>query len=129
MKRSISWLLIAICWFVAVSAAQAVTVASTLQSKKGMVTAANPLAAQAGAEILEKGGNAVDAAIAVGFAIGVVAPYASGLGGEGYMVAVMADGREIAIDFRSTAPALATYESWARPVNCGTSSIRPRDIV
>jgi len=111
MKRSISWLLIAICWFVAVSAAQAVTVASTLQSKKGMVTAANPLAAQAGAEILEKGGNAVDAAIAVGFAIGVVAPYASGLGGEGYMVAVMADGREIAIDFRSTAPALATYEN------------------
>ena len=89
----------------------AVNSASTLKSRQGMVTAANPLAAQAGAEILEKGGNAIDAAIATAFAIGVVAPYASGIGGEGYMVAVMADGREIAIDFRSTAPALATYEN------------------
>ena len=111
MKRSISWLLIGFCCLSVTPAAYAVTVASTLQSKQGMVTAANPLAAQVGAEILEKGGNAVDAAIAVSFAIGVVAPYASGLGGEGYMVAVMADGREIAIDFRSTAPALATYEN------------------
>lgn len=114
MKRSISWALIAICWLVATPPVHAVTVASTLQSKQGMVTAANPLAAQVGAEILEKGGNAVDAAIAVGFAIGVVAPYASGLGGEGYMVAVMADGREISIDFRSTAPALATYENLSK---------------
>jgi gamma-glutamyltranspeptidase/glutathione hydrolase len=61
--------------------------------------------------MLEKGGNAVDAAIAVSLALGVVEPYASGLGGEGYMVAVMADGREFAIDFRSTAPALANYEN------------------
>lgn len=109
MKRSIQWLLIGICWLAATSATHAVTVAPTLQSKEGMVTAAHPLAAQVGAEILEKGGNAVDAAIAVSFALGVVEPYASGLGGEGYMVAVMADGREIAIDFRSTAPALANY--------------------
>lgn len=114
MKRHMPWLLVGcLCLFFA-PFAQAVTSASTLQSKQGMVTAANPLAAQAGAEILEKGGNAVDAAIAVGFAIGVVAPYASGLGGEGYMVAVMADGREIAIDFRSTAPAMATYENLAK---------------
>ena len=109
MKRSISWFLIGICLLVATSATHAVTVAPTLQSKEGMVTAAHPLAAAAGAEILEKGGNAVDAAIAVGFALGVVEPYASGLGGEGYMVAIMADGREVAIDFRSTAPSLANY--------------------
>jgi len=109
MKRSFSWLLIGICWLVVTSTVHAVTVAPTLQSKQGMVTAAHPLAAAAGAEILEKGGNAVDAAIAVGFALGVVEPYASGLGGEGYMVAIMADGREVAIDFRSTAPALASY--------------------
>jgi len=114
MKRSVSWLLIGICWLAAMPVAHAVTASSTLQSRQGMVTAAHPLAAQVGAEILEQGGNAVDAAIAVGFAIGVVAPYASGLGGEGYMVALLADGREIAIDFRSTAPALANYENLAK---------------
>ena len=111
MKRSISWLLIGICWLASTPTVFAVTVAPTLQSKQGMVAAAHPLAAQAGAEILEMGGNAVDAAIAVSLALGVVEPYASGLGGEGYMVAVMADGREVAIDFRSTAPALANYEN------------------
>ncbi len=111
MKRNVLWLLVGICWLLSTSAVHAVTVAPTLQSKQGMVTAAHPLAARAGAEILEKGGNAVDAAIAVSLALGVVEPYASGLGGEGYMVAVMADGRELAIDFRSTAPALANYEN------------------
>lgn len=113
MKRSVTRFLVACCTLLLAIPAQAVTSASILQSKQGMVTAAHPLAAQAGAQILEKGGNAVDAAIAVSFAIGVVAPYASGLGGEGYMVIVMADGREIAIDFRSTAPAMATYENLA----------------
>ncbi len=109
MSRGISWFLITISCLCLAPAAFAVTVAPTLQSKAGMVTAAHPLAAKAGAEILEKGGNAVDAAIAVSLALGVVEPYASGLGGEGYMVAVMADGREVAIDFRSTAPGMATY--------------------
>ena len=109
MKRSISVLFIGVCWLAMMPAVFAVTVEPILQSKEGMVTAAHPLAAAAGAEILEKGGNAVDAAIAVSLALGVVEPYASGLGGEGYMVAVMADGRETAIDFRSTAPAQANY--------------------
>lgn len=108
MRRNGLLFLTAALWL-AVTPALAVTVAPTLQSRDGMVTAAHPLAARAGAEILEKGGNAVDAAIAVSLALGVVEPYASGLGGEGYMVAVMADGREVAIDFRSTAPAMATY--------------------
>jgi len=109
MKRRITWLVAGIAFLLAASGVHAVTVAPILQSREGMVTAAHPLAAAAGAEILEKGGNAVDAAIAVSFALGVVEPYASGLGGEGYMVVVMADGRELAIDFRSTAPALADY--------------------
>ncbi len=111
MKRRFCFVLIAVCWLVLSPAVHAVRLASTLQSTEGMVTAAHPLAAEAGAEILEKGGNAVDAAIAVSLALGVVEPYASGLGGEGYMVAVMQDGRELAIDFRSTAPAMATYEN------------------
>ena len=91
--------------------ADAARVGPSLQSKEGMVVAAHPLAARAGAEILERGGNAFDAAIAVSFALGVVEPYASSLGGEGYAVLALADGRKFAIDFRSTAPALATYEN------------------
>mgnify|MGYP001605097819 FL=1 len=109
MKRRLRFVFI--CLLAVSPAAQAVKLAPTLQSTEGMVTAAHPLAAEAGAEILEMGGNAVDAAIAVSLALGVVEPYASGLGGEGYMVAVMQDGRELAIDFRSTAPAMATYEN------------------
>lgn len=97
--------------FVLSSAGLAVTVAPVLRSDKGIVAAAHPLAAQAGAEILEKGGNAVDAAIAVSLALGVVEPYASGLGGEGYLVVQMKDGHRFALDFRSTAPKLATYEN------------------
>lgn len=114
MKRTILWLSVVACLVITSTMSFAVTVDQTLQSKKGMVTAAHPLAAKAGAEILEKGGNAIDAAIAVSFALGVVEPYASGIGGEGYMVGAMADGKEIAIDFRSTAPAMATYENFAK---------------
>ncbi len=114
MKRSIISLTVVVCLVITCSVAFAVTVDQTLRSKKGMVTAAHPLAAKAGAEILEKGGNAIDAAIAVSFALGVVEPYASGIGGEGYLVGAMADGKEIAVDFRSTAPAMATYENFAK---------------
>jgi gamma-glutamyltranspeptidase/glutathione hydrolase len=92
------------------TAASAVTTGQVLKSKNGMVTAANPLAAAAGAEILEKGGNAIDAAIATSLALGVVEPYASSLFGEGYMVVRMADGKTYSIDFRSTVPAKGTYD-------------------
>ena len=71
---------------------------------KGMVATAHELASQAGAEILAAGGNAIDAAVAAAFAITVVEPNASSLGGEGYMVLSLTDGRDLAIDYRSWSP-------------------------
>lgn len=82
--------------------------------QKGMVASDHPLASQIGAEILAQGGNAVDAAVATAFAIGLVAPYCAGIGGEGMMLITLADGTEVAIDFRSWAPGHVTKET---PVN------------
>jgi gamma-glutamyltranspeptidase/glutathione hydrolase len=72
-------------------------------SQKGMAAAMHPLAAEAGAEILEKGGNAIDAAAAVGFAVGVVEPYNSGLGGIAVLVYHDAETGQ-SISFDGTAP-------------------------
>lgn len=78
----------------------------------GMVVTTDVLASQVGVEVLRAGGNAVDAAVAVEFALAVVNPEAGNIGGGGFMVARMADGTEAALDFREQAPAAASRDMY-----------------
>jgi gamma-glutamyltranspeptidase / glutathione hydrolase len=82
---------------------------SGLLAHNGMVVAQESRAARIGVEILDRGGNAVDAAVAVGFALAVTYPRAGNIGGGGFMVIHLAkENRDIAIDYRETAPTAAT---------------------
>src|ERR1700710_2309230 len=82
-----------------------------VSAEHGMVVAQEKLAAQIGADILRQGGNAVDAAVATGFAMAVTYPRAGNIGGGGFMVIHSADRKEdIAIDYRETAPAATTRD-------------------
>ena len=75
-----------------------------IRGKNGMVVSASNLATQVGIEILKKGGNAIDAAVAVGFALAVTYPAAGNLGGGGFMVIHLQDGTNTTIDYREKAP-------------------------
>ncbi len=77
---------------------------------RAMAVASKYEVSQVGAEIMEKGGNAVDAAVAMGFALGVCEPFTSGLGGGGIATIHTAEGKDIFIDFREIAPAGATLD-------------------
>lgn len=79
---------------------------------KGAVVSAHPLASQVGLQILKEGGNAVDAAIATQLALAVVYPGAGNIGGGGFLVGHLSNGKNIAIDYRETAPAKASRDMY-----------------
>ncbi len=79
-----------------------------VRARQGMVVAQEPLATDVGVRILKAGGNAVDAAVAVAFALAVTHPQAGNIGGGGFMLIRLADGRSTFIDFRERAPGKAT---------------------
>jgi len=81
-------------------------------AEHGMVVTAQHLATQVGVDVLKKGGNAVDAAVAVGYALAVVYPAAGNLGGGGFMTIQLADGRKTFLDFREKAPLAARADMY-----------------
>jgi len=86
-----------------------------VRSAKGMVATDEELGSKAGVEILKRCGNAVDAGVAVGFALAVVEPAAGNIGGGGFMLVRMADGRTNFLDYREVAPGKATRNMYIKP--------------
>src|SRR5689334_23574419 len=91
------------------SALQSIPAAQAVHARNGMVVAQERRAARSGVEVLDRGGNAVDAAVAVGFAMAVTYPRAGNIGGGGFMgIHLARNNEDVAIDYRETAPAAAT---------------------
>ncbi len=80
----------------------------SVEAEHGMVVSAHRLASEVGVRVLQAGGNAVDAAVAVGYALAVVDPCCGNIGGGGFMTVHLADGRETFLNFRETAPLAAS---------------------
>jgi gamma-glutamyltranspeptidase/glutathione hydrolase len=83
-----------------------------VHAQRGMVVTVHAIASQVGSDILQYGGNAVDAAVATGFALAVVHPPAGNIGGGGFMLIRMADGKTHFLDYREKAPAAATRDMY-----------------
>lgn len=93
--------------------------ARAVAGSRGLVTSVEKNASQAGADVLRRGGNAVDAAVAVAFVLAVTHPSAGNIGGGGFMLVRMKDGTSQAIDFRETAPRAATTEKMMAMIDAG----------
>jgi len=85
---------------------------SDISGKSGMVSSASKYASQVGIDILKKGGNAVDAAVAMGFALAVTYPQAGNIGGGGFMVIRTKDGKVTTVDYREKAPAASSKDMY-----------------
>ncbi|MBK8944679.1 MAG: gamma-glutamyltransferase [Ignavibacteriae bacterium] len=101
ITKSISYIVIIITFFQIELHSQ---IARPVKAKNGMVVSASSYASEVGLKILKKGGNAIDASVAVGFALAVTYPYAGNIGGGGFMVLHLKDGKNTSIDFREKAP-------------------------
>lgn len=88
------------------------SITKKIVSKNGAVVSAHPLASKVGVEIMKQGGNAIDAAIATQLALAVVYPGAGNIGGGGFMVARLANGKTLALDYRETAPSSAQRDMY-----------------
>src|SRR6476660_5841786 len=108
-RTGVRWMVAAITSIslVTFSPARGASVAP-VAAEHGMVVSAQHLATQVGVDVLKRGGNAIDAAVAVGYALAVGYPAAGNLGGGGFMTIQLADGRKTFLDFRETAPKGAT---------------------
>jgi len=103
-------ILIACLWTLAVGPAANAASERPVAAERGMVVTAQHLATDVGVDVLKRGGNAIDAAVAVGYALAVVYPAAGNLGGGGFMTILFADGRKTFLDFREKAPHRASRD-------------------
>ena len=95
-----------------------------VSSAAGIVVSSSKDAAEAGASILSRGGNAVDAAVATAFAVAVTQPFSAGLGGGAFVLLRTSEGQVFAVDARETAPAAATRDMYVQPGVAEKASIR-----
>jgi gamma-glutamyltranspeptidase/glutathione hydrolase len=108
--RCVCKAIVRLIFFVAIAARTAIAA----EAKHAMVVTVNPIATDAAVTILQKGGNAIDAAVAAGLMLGVVDGHNSGIGGGCFMLIRLADGRTIALDGREMAPSAATRDMYIR---------------
>ena len=117
-RQSAALLATAVLSFVAPATNTAQTPArdtATVASKRGLVVSVSGIASDIGASVLARGGNAVDAAVATGFALAVTHPSAGNLGGGGFMIVRTTDGRATTFDYRERAPGAATPTMYLEP--------------
>src|SRR3954468_2954656 len=109
MRRKLT---LCLCLILAAASTPLDAVRQPLRAKHGMVVAMESIAADVGVSVLQKGGNAVDAAVAVGFALAVTHPFAGNLGGGGFMLIRMADRRTTFVDFREKPPGKSSHDMY-----------------